>query len=279
MSRFRITAEAVQGVHTTPASPGHLVAGALASVPAAAMSVLGSLSWWPAPAAALAAGLGLGWYLWRVADPKRSDVRRRRWWLGLTVLGIAVLAGGDGVALAATGEPMIIGAGLAMTALGAAGIVSGIAPSGLARRDLLSLLAAALCTAGIASTTGAAARSAVTYAGEQALAAQIVRELPNPPTKSVILVETGCSSGETGWPDVSRLVAAAYHDSSLQAGILTGIPTAGADSLTAAVAGGPETRYAYGNLFIYNETRQRAYRLNDATAASRYVVDDQAAGC
>jgi hypothetical protein len=79
---------------------------------------------------------------------------------------------------------------------------------------------------------------------------------------------------------VDRLVAAAYHDPSLQAGILTGIPTAGQDGLTAAVAGGPATRYGYGDLFIYNESRQRVYQMNDVQTANRYVVADQAsAGC
>jgi hypothetical protein len=120
----------------------------------------------------------------------------------------------------------------------------------------------------------------VTYAGEQALAAQIVRELPDPPARSVILVEAACSSPAPGWPDVGRLVAAAYGDPSLQAAVLTGMPTAGRDGLSASVGGGATTRYAYGDLFIYNEARRRVYRISDSQTASRYVVDDQATtGC
>ncbi|TMC11328.1 MAG: hypothetical protein E6J41_06395 [Chloroflexi bacterium] len=277
---LRITAEAVQRTGTPPAGAGHLAAGQLtgllSSLPQAAAAVQGSLAWWPAAAAAIAAGLALAWYLWRLADPKRSDVGRRRWWLGLAVAGIAVLAGGDGIALAATGQPAVLGAGLAMAALGAAGIVAGVAPAALARRELLSVLAAVLCTAGIASATAAAARSAATYAGEQAMAAQIVRDLPDPPAGSVILVEAGCSDAETGWPDVGRIVSSAYRDPSLSAAVLTGIPSADQDGLRAAVAGGATTRYAYGDLFIYNETRQHVYRMSDPQAANRYVVSERA---
>lgn len=243
-------------------------------------------------------GLLVFGYLFRATSQQRGGLPGRHGLLacvtlgGLTFgLGYAIFLTNTNLQLTDTGlgnrTAIAATVGVALSLVGALGLISTMVPSERARRGSFSALVALLCVAGFLVIQTIAPFWVEAYRQERAIVADIRQHFPALPSRSVLILDGVCPYVgpaivfESSW-DLSGALTIFYADKTLVADVVTPNMTVGENGLRTVIYESAERDYPYGNLLIYHYGRKEVHPLPDAEAARRYFEafnPDRSGGC